>query len=1627
MEIYKKKSEYKQRQKLETMVHEDRKTIDVYQNMAQEKLSYQYSMRKSMVRNYRDFMIYRAMKAEEAQEYGKFQQAADYVNRHKNRLGELKMPGMEETAAFSLDQVVLHLCNSTVLQDTVSQEDMRSIVDQLMAGNYIQQGNPNAEDCRQIEREGLRSLQEIYFRQLDGLRRKYDGEKLRKLSPSSFLKQYDILERDFACIEDMETFFGTYAGELENSPEMKKMMELLTYYSVTWKALKRRQNAFENGDLDGRAEAEFREQTKYVYEAAKEKGILEGKKPRVNVNLEEKRKRQREKRSAIIEAQSKHERMLEADEKMSAEMYRIESAYEELSRAWIIYKNDIQDREKEALERKEEKKEEIPENKLTEEERKHREEEQKRIAEREKRIAEYEKRTDVFREDEAEQALKEWVAERKARFDSGIGDVTQENVLTYGQDTIAEIEALENTLKGCSDADFIEQYSQLLLKRERLEAKVNRLRYSDVFSVAREKLKDLGQLPQEEVEKREAEKKRYESIRQMDHRFANIQTEFPLYQKAEKIIKTRAASIEKYGYTVGGSMAELEDMAELLYSYAERKTEQQRGAAASEANGRGETSRLRRALGHSFRGNPFSELKKLDKDQIKTELSDCRFISELRRQQPNFYHLGLTAEEHVKAEKMCALLPLYERAYELTLQYLGETKHGASSFGALEQEWKEAVKRFMAIYRTASHTVNVEKFKVENRYQKQQDRINAFLKDPSLLLEEKEAEVLKISVQGFDFVTEHTEEMKKKDIGYIYDVSNCIHLAEKNEAAVVDDKALDGIAVLSCRFFAEIEQIKGVLKEAEYGDYAFFTNRENLFRCQKQSYYLEKITENKRLMESLRQRCGEREELEYLKLMLEKMPKQMREIRAMAEYAAALEINYAILNGINEMSVYSGNNHTLMSGKHLKTTAQMKRMQSEWIIHQLRAEKGKIDYAEEIRKQQMEARIRHALGQEKLASDAKTFAANLKQVESLESLGGNLIGAPLQLFGWLMHEPRTAEHGMVCYQKCVEKHIEMQRMLGVDAGMMQEASLPKQWQRGSQDYAPTIDLDALFASPMKKRIHGLIKRPELASSMQFTLEDEKDAEFLIAMDAISRYTTVLGIVNTDTTEMEMAFLDTFRKKAQDYLEYHIACEEESVVQRCDILREILQELKGNLDGTMAETMSEEELEKIKEGTVAYVENTIYSQNMEESNIQDIPLFLHEPNINDVKQSAIGDCWLVSAISALVRSSPEFIRSMFHDTGDGDVIVRLYQAERYGERITSNQAMQKDRESIRIFPVYVKLRKHYETGWGNACDCTWVQLLEKAYALTGMNMRNEMRIEGNQMYNVVDELTYGLHDVALLHMTGYFPEEIKNGVKYKPKENDFYDSVFLASMLEGFTPVVVNQAVTELFTEEEKKLQENSIGKLANLIKELGVPEEEVEKQLLQNIENARLGIRGEKFGANLRDIHGTRNNYAQKLGAENKYTDLESERTAVATCAEYFAEGRKDGYTVEEHIFYQRCKKAFAEKSTLSVAIPHCVDLLDAQEKNGKYFILLRDPFNIYNHTYTMEKDSKVKLTQEGLGTVLMGHKQNRELTGNGAEMLFYGFRGTSWVELKDLYRVVYGIYKAPVNLKVNNDWNMGL
>lgn len=98
-----------------------------------------------------------------------------------------------------------------------------------------------------------------------------------------------------------------------------------------------------------------------------------------------------------------------------------------------------------------------------------------------------------------------------------------------------------------------------------------------------------------------------------------------------------------------------------------------------------------------------------------------------------------------------------------------------------------------------------------------------------------------------------------------------------------------------------------------------------------------------------------------------------------------------------------------------------------------------------------------------------------------------------------------------------------------------------------------------------------------------------------------------------------------------------------------------------------------------------------------------PLFPKQISTADIKQGAIGDCFLIAGIYDITKKDPNAIYNMIRDNKDGTVTVKLYDV-----KTVENEKQ--------FTPKYVTFDKSVMKSNRHADDALWVQMLEKAYSV-----------------------------------------------------------------------------------------------------------------------------------------------------------------------------------------------------------------------------------------------------------------------------------------------------------------------
>ena len=107
---------------------------------------------------------------------------------------------------------------------------------------------------------------------------------------------------------------------------------------------------------------------------------------------------------------------------------------------------------------------------------------------------------------------------------------------------------------------------------------------------------------------------------------------------------------------------------------------------------------------------------------------------------------------------------------------------------------------------------------------------------------------------------------------------------------------------------------------------------------------------------------------------------------------------------------------------------------------------------------------------------------------------------------------------------------------------------------------------------------------------------------------------------------------------------------------------------------------------------------------------DVPLFLHKPNIYDMKQGDIGNCYMIAALISIIDANPDEIINCMKDNGD-TVTVRFYRNQQPVYITVKKSIPYREFEGVDKTGNEIK-RKVYS----GASGALWVNMMEKAYAV-----------------------------------------------------------------------------------------------------------------------------------------------------------------------------------------------------------------------------------------------------------------------------------------------------------------------
>lgn len=197
---------------------------------------------------------------------------------------------------------------------------------------------------------------------------------------------------------------------------------------------------------------------------------------------------------------------------------------------------------------------------------------------------------------------------------------------------------------------------------------------------------------------------------------------------------------------------------------------------------------------------------------------------------------------------------------------------------------------------------------------------------------------------------------------------------------------------------------------------------------------------------------------------------------------------------------------------------------------------------------------------------------------------------------------------------------------------------------------------------------------------------------------------------------------------------------------------------------------------------------------------DGPLFPDEPGLGDLKQGAIGDCYLIAGLGSIVEREPKVIKRAILDNGDGTVTVRLFDK--------SKDVPPKFSEKYVTFEKSV-----LKSDEGNhAKDTLWVQMLEKAYAIHS----KEAAPEGDGP-NTEDGPTTGSY--TKMGEGGYSSDVFEAFLGRPSTKRPVKARANLGETLKGLR----DQLTTP------KKVEDGDVAKIAIALQEKGLPEDVAKK------------------------------------------------------------------------------------------------------------------------------------------------------------------------------------------------------
>lgn len=241
-----------------------------------------------------------------------------------------------------------------------------------------------------------------------------------------------------------------------------------------------------------------------------------------------------------------------------------------------------------------------------------------------------------------------------------------------------------------------------------------------------------------------------------------------------------------------------------------------------------------------------------------------------------------------------------------------------------------------------------------------------------------------------------------------------------------------------------------------------------------------------------------------------------------------------------------------------------------------------------------------------------------------------------------------------------------------------------------------------FASKMRERVSGL---PQNAQSKAF----EQMLQSVEAYTQLQRSTKLMDY--SDTEKEESVAMEHMMEQLRLFTETYVtelANEEGRATLRAQL--DCAFELQAFYTNRSLGNLPKDEPGALKVDMKPTYTGFMGACSIERD-MSNRPLFPHEPSLEDIKQRALGDCYLLAGLGSVISTKPHLIRECMRDNQDGTVTVRFY---RTGVG-----------EGVPVVPVHVTVTKKVPRLLG-AMDTynggsLWVQMIERAYAASGLHL------------------------------------------------------------------------------------------------------------------------------------------------------------------------------------------------------------------------------------------------------------------------------------------------------------------